>query len=144
MSEDQTARILEAIGAVRADLLAALRSEIDSLRTEIRSEIEGLRSEFRSEIEGLRLRLDGLEAKLISVRADVMARIDRLQDEMGARRESEVVNLGIAERAARDANTAREHIQTLSSQISALMRMIRMLESRMDQYEGRNGAGRPQ
>jgi BMFP domain-containing protein YqiC len=69
MSEDQTARILEAIGVVRSDLLAAIRSEF-----------EGLRTEFRSEIATLRSRMDALEARLTSVRVDVMAPIDRLQD----------------------------------------------------------------
>ncbi len=118
MTDDQTVRILEAIGAMRSEILGAVRSEM------------------RSELEAL-------EAKLFSVRAEIMARIDRLQDVLTLGREADIVTFGAPERAEKIAKATREEINDLGSQLGALTRLVNMMQSRLAHLEGRDGAAPP-
>jgi hypothetical protein len=78
-------------------------------------------------------------AAIESLRVDVMTRIDRLQDRLTTQHETEVVNLGIAERAERIAKTTEDNVRTMGEQINALLRMVHALSGRVDHLEDKSG-----
>jgi chromosome segregation ATPase len=157
MSDDPTARILSAIEGVRTDLRTDLREEITGLRQEFTQEIAGLRQEITGlrqdvlreitalrqevlrEITDLRQEIASLWQEITKVRTAVMDRIDRLQDQLTARRDADAVNSGAAERAEAMARAAQAGMHATADQIGALVRMVRSLSSRVDALEEKLG-----
>jgi hypothetical protein len=82
--------------------------------------------------------IESVRTEVTTLRADMMARLDRLQDRLTTQREAAVVNFGAAERAERIAKATREDVQTMGEQINALIRQVRTLSGRMDQIEDRS------
>lgn len=127
MSDDQTNRILQAI--------AGLHSEIQTLRSDLAAldaKVTALESKVTAE-------LTALDAKVTAFRAETMDRIDRLQDQLTARREGDVVVFDAAERAEKVAISTREEVHSISHQLNSLTRLVKMLQNRMDDFENRNG-----
>ena len=153
MSDDPTARILSAIEGVRTDLRTDLREEITGLRQEVLHEITNLRQDItdlrqevlreitnlRQEITDLRQEIASLWQEITKVRTAVMDRIDRLQDQLTARRDADAVNSGAAERAEAIARAAQAGMHATADQIGALVRMVRTLSSRVDALEEKLG-----
>jgi uncharacterized coiled-coil DUF342 family protein len=167
MSDDPTARILSAIEGVRTDLRTDLREEITGLRQEVLHEITNLRqditdlrqevlreitnlrqeitdlrqeiTDLRQEITDLRQEIASLWQEITKVRTAVMDRIDRLQDQLTARRDADAVNSGAAERAEAIARAAQAGMHATADQIGALVRMVRTLSSRVDALEEKLG-----
>ncbi len=78
-----------------------------------------------------------------------MARIDRLQDRLTQQSETDVrlpqqsetdvVNFAAVERAERLNKATREDVLSMGEQINALVRMVRVLSSRVDHLEDKSG-----
>ena len=126
-----------------------LRAEFDGLRGEfdgIRGEFDGIRGEFTSlragqerleaSFERLSANHERLEAALVRLRADVMDRIDRLQDALTVQQEEAVVNFAVADRAERIALSARDEARSMAEQLTAMMRIVRRLDSDVRQLRG--------
>ena len=79
---------------------------------------------------------DDLAGQLVQLRADVMARIDRLQDALAAQRDADAVNFGAAERAEKIALRAREEVRAMGGQVNAMVRQIQRLQSKVRQLKG--------
>ena len=113
MSDDVTARILAVL-----------------------EKLESGQEQLRNGLEQLSNGQEQLSAELTRTRADLMARMDRLEDKFTAQREGEVVNLGISERAERIAKGAQDEVRIMGEQVNAMFRQIRRLESDIRHLRG--------
>jgi chromosome segregation ATPase len=125
-----------------AAIEARLISHIDSRISGLDSGIAGLDSRIgrlESRISSLDSRigelatrdeLGALREELHRVRADIMVRIGRLQDALTRHREEADVNYSMAA-------TTAGRIASLEDSIIALTRMLKRLQTRLDDLEGR-------
>jgi uncharacterized coiled-coil DUF342 family protein len=77
-----------------------------------------------------------LEASHAALRVDLMARMDRLEDGLTAIRTDIAVNFGAADAAKRANDNTREEVRSLSEMVSALVRKVRALETRVREITG--------
>lgn len=133
MSDDFPEMIKRTLLAIQAAMatkedLAGLVSREDLAGLVSKEDLAGLVS--REDLAGLASRLDG-------TRAEIMARIDRLQDALTTAREADVVTWGAMAKMERMLETSRKDIDGLSEQIAALVRQIRLISGRLEQLENR-------
>jgi chromosome segregation ATPase len=105
----------------------------------LQTDVAGIKSEVSALFASAALSVD-----VSTLRTDLMARIDRLQDALTQQRVSDVVTYAAAERAETIAKATRSEADSLGDQMAALTRMVRRLETRMDQLEGDKGEGSAQ
>jgi hypothetical protein len=118
-------------------------NEEPGIDSNIRRILSGI-SALELNVTNITVELTDLRADVTTFRTDVMARIDRLQDALTEQRQSDVVTFGAAERAEQIAKAAREDNLSLGEQLTALARMVRRLQTRVDQLEEGRGEGSPQ
>ncbi|QYU66334.1 DUF1664 domain-containing protein [Leptolyngbya sp. 15MV] len=121
--------LIEQIGAMRADFDAlraemATRANMDALR----ADMDALRAEMGN--LATHAELDQLNAALVRARAEIMARIDRLQEALTQQQDESVVNYAAS-------NRAEEMIKNLRDEVSVLTRIVMRLRTRLDDIEGR-------
>jgi len=68
--------------------------------------------------------------------ADIMARIDRLQEDLTRQRENSVVELGTADMALRKNENTRKDVETLTEMVLALTRQVRRMDAELRQLRG--------
>jgi hypothetical protein len=78
-----------------------------------------------------------LRSEVAAFCAEVVARIDRLQDGPTAPTESGIVNASAADRAERIAKAAHDEAMLMREQINSLVRQLRNLSGRIDRIEDR-------
>ncbi len=137
MGEPSLTVVLEAIQLVQRGL-DGVREE----QTRSREELAGVREEqkrsreeqkrFREELAGVREEqkrfleeLAGVREEQKRLRVDLMARMDRLQDDMSGLRDDAFVTYARVERVEK---ATREQIQGLAAEISGMHRQIRSLQ----------------
>jgi predicted nucleic acid-binding Zn-ribbon protein len=98
---------------------------------------------IKTEQTALRADVTTLRTDVTTLRTDVMARIDRLQDALTEQRASDVVTFGAADRAEKIVKSLQEDNLSLGEQISALTKMVRRLQTRVDKLEEGRGEGSP-
>lgn len=81
-------------------------------------------------------KLDVLEAGQKQLRIDLMARMERLGDEIGRIRDDIGVNMGRAERAIEAADHTRDELRSLGSEIAAMWRKVNRLEGDVRDLRG--------
>ena len=82
-------------------------------------------------------RRSGRNAMAAPDRADVMERIDRLQQvALTAQRDDDVVNFGAAERPEKIALGVREEVRAMGDQVNAMVRQIQRLQTEVRQLRG--------
>jgi hypothetical protein len=101
-------RLLSAVEAMRADM---------ATRADVASAVDALRADMAT-----RRNVD-----------DIMARIDRLQEDLTRQRDSGVVELGTAEMALRKNDNTRGDVQTLTDMVLALTRQVRRMDAELRQ-----------
>ena len=121
--------------------LHELQSQVASLHRDLNEQIVDLRGGLRSEFAH---RLREVTSELATLRTDVMARIDHLQDALTEQRQSDVVTVATADRAERIVKSLQEDNMSLGEQISALTKMVRRLQTRVDKLEEGRGEGSPE
>jgi len=77
-----------------------------------------------------------LEAAQTSLRVDLMARLDRVQDSVTAVRDDVGVNLAQSERAHEAIADTRAEVRSLGQQVAVAFRRIRQLEERVREITG--------
>jgi hypothetical protein len=77
-----------------------------------------------------------LETDIGKLRADVMARIDRLQETVNATRDDIAVAMGSADQMQRANDNTRADLRTMQEQVSVMWKQIKRLETRVDGIEG--------
>ena len=80
-------------------------------------------------------RLDRLEAGQNKLRADVMERIDRVQNAVTQLRDDYAVNFGASDAVKRANENTREELRSLSEVVFTLVRQLRAVSGRVDQLE---------
>jgi chromosome segregation ATPase len=131
MSDDHNDRILAAIAGVRTDI-GGVRTDIES----VRNHIEAVRKDLESARNDTTQIRSALLAELAQTRAALMARMDRLQNELTLRTEDTVVNMGAAERAERIAKAAVDEVRTIGDMVTAMARQIQRLQTEVRQLRG--------
>ena len=81
-----------------------------------------------------------LEAGQAALRADLMERMDRLQNAILAMRDDITVNFGRADRTGHIARGASDEVRALGAEVAAMERQIRRLRSDLDDVRNASGA----
>jgi hypothetical protein len=76
-----------------------------------------------------------LETTVTKLRADLMERMDRLQDGFTQLQSEIAVNWGNTERVERKADSAHGELKSVMEMVSEIIRMMRRLESRVGALE---------
>lgn len=74
---------------------------------------------------------DPILAAIASLRGDMMARMDRLQDSITAIRDDIAVNFGASDAAKRANDNTREEVRALGEVVTAMVRRVRNLEAQV-------------
>ena len=77
-----------------------------------------------------------LEAGQNQLRTDLMARMDRLGDDISRIRDDIGVNMGRPERAIEAADHTRKELRSLGSEVAAMWRKVNSLESDVRDLRG--------
>ena len=113
MSDDPTTRILAAVDVLGSNL-ELLRGEVGGLR---------------EEVGGLRGEVGGLRGDVIRFRAEIMGRIDRLQDAVSSVRDDGIVNFARADRVESIARESADQVRAMGVELSGMHRQIQRLQS---------------
>jgi len=101
---------------------------------ELRDDLQRGLTTVRSDISAVRADLTTI---MVGTRADIMARIDRLQNDLTQHKDEGEVTFGAAAGATREIRNLRRHVDALDEQMAAMMRMVQRL-NRRDEGEGAN------
>jgi len=146
------ARLETGLGAARADMtdlradMTDLRADMTNLRadmTDLRADMTDLHADMtnlRTDMTNLRtdmtnLRVDFLE-ELGGTRGVLVARLDRLQARIDQLQEECFVAFAQGETVRRHSDNTRAETRGLAEEVSALVRQMRMLRTRIDGIEG--------
>jgi uncharacterized coiled-coil DUF342 family protein len=72
----------------------------------------------------------------MSPRVTLMARMDRLQDDISAIRDDALVNMRRADRTEDRANAVDERVTILAGEVTAMQRQIQRLQSKVRELRG--------
>lgn len=133
MSDDATTRILTAIQAL-GGAIEALGGRLDRLEAGQEATI-GRLDHLGVGQNATTERLDHLEATQSKLRADVMERIDRVQNAVAQPRDDNAVNFGASDAVKRANENTREEVRGLSEVVFTLVRQLRAVSTRVDQLE---------
>lgn len=92
-------------------------------------------SGFDRRFSGVEERLSRVETQLVSLRSDLMARMDRLQDKLSGVTDDLTVNYSAAEQSERMARNAMEETRGLAEIVSAMQRQIRRISAKVFGFE---------
>jgi chromosome segregation ATPase len=121
LTRDDAARF-----ATRDDL-ARLATRDDLARLATREDLDAL----RAYVDTLRAEMDALRAELIRTRTEIMERIDRLQAAVTQQQQEESVNYNMSA-------TTAGRLVSLEESLIAVTRLLRMLQSRVEELENRS------
>ena len=110
-------------------VLAAL-ARLEAGQTRLEADVTGLKA------EQTRLRSDFL-AELGKTRADIMERIDRLQNAVTAIQDDIAVNMGAVDSARHVNDNTREDLKQMREQMSVMWRQLKAVQVRVDEISGR-------
>ena len=109
-------------------VLAAL-ARLEAGQTRLEADITSLKG------EQARLRSDFL-AELGKTRADIMERVDRLENAVTLIRDDIAVNMGAVDAVERANDNTRADVRTLGEQMSVMWKQIKQLQSEMREVRG--------
>jgi uncharacterized coiled-coil DUF342 family protein len=142
MGDEPDNPILAALARLEAGQ-ATLQQSVAALATraelaQVRVELTEVRAELTQSVAALatRTELTQVRAELTQMRVDLMARMDRLEDGLTAIRNDIAVNFGAADVVKRANDNTREEVRSLGEMVSALVRKVRALETRVREIAG--------
>jgi chromosome segregation ATPase len=109
--------------------LEAGQTRLEAGYTRLEGELTSLKA------EQTRLRSDFL-AGLGKTRADIMERVDRVENAVTLIRDDIAVNIGAAEAVERANDNTRADVRTLGQQVSVMWKQIKQLQSEMREVRG--------
>jgi uncharacterized coiled-coil DUF342 family protein len=122
----------EEIGSVLRRLSDGQQELIDTVTRLEHTVGAGRLPERVANLEGI---LERVEAGQNRLSADLMARIDRLQEGITQLQSEVVVNWGNTDRVDRKAQSAHDELTAVMKMVSEMLRMMRRLESRVATLE---------
>lgn len=113
------------------DRLEALDGRLEALNGRLEA-LDGRLDLLEGGLAEVRTRLNGMATRdeLHRVRADIMSRIDRLQEDLTRQTEEGAVNYNMAA-------TTAGRIVSLEETVISLTRLVRRVQSRLDDLEGK-------
>jgi gamma-glutamylcyclotransferase (GGCT)/AIG2-like uncharacterized protein YtfP len=100
--------------------------------------LEAGQGSIRDDLIRLEVGQGSIRGELIKTRADIMDRIDRLQNTVTAIQDDIAVNIGAVD-AARLANeNTRDDLPALREQVSVMWRQLKAVQARVDEIDGRH------
>jgi hypothetical protein len=123
-----------ALADMRVDLSemrADNQREFADVRSELSTALADVRSESQREFADVRLELASQRSELGSVRTEIMARLDRLQNRFDTVRDDLTVNYQANEHTERLARNALEETRSLSEVVSSMHRQIRRISAKV-------------
>jgi chromosome segregation ATPase len=140
MSDEPNTAIIAALSRLEAGQ-AALQQAVAALATraelaQVRAELTQVRLDLMGRMDRLEAGQERLETSQTSLRADTMERMDRLQDSLTDIRNDIGVNFGASDAVKRANDNTREEVRALSEMMSALVRKVRALETRVREITG--------
>ena len=75
---------------------------------------------------------------LIKTRADIMERIDRLQNTVTSTRDDITVNMGAVDAARLVNDNTRDDVKQMREQMSVMWRQLKAVQARVDEIDGRH------
>lgn len=131
MDEDRILTALERIDA-RLETLEAGQARLEAGQTRTDARLERLEDgQTRADA-----RIERLDAGQTSLRVDLMARMDRLENSLNDIRNDIGVNMGAVDAVKRVHNNTREELRALGDQVSAMFRKLQRLETRVREIAG--------
>nr|WP_294556683.1 hypothetical protein [uncultured Rhodopila sp.] len=109
--------------------LEAGQTRLEAGQTRLEADITSLKG------EQARLRSDFL-AELGKTRADIMERVDRLENAVTLIRDDIAVNMGAVDAVERANDNTRADVRTLGEQMSVMWKQIKQLQSEMREVRG--------
>ncbi len=109
--------------------LEAGQTRLEAGYTRVEADVSGLKA------EQTRLRSDFL-AELGKTRADIMERVDRLENAVTLIRDDIAVNMGAVDAVERANENTRADVRTLGEQVSVMWKQIKQLQSEMREVRG--------
>jgi chromosome segregation ATPase len=109
--------------------LEAGYTRLEAGATRLEADLTGLKA------EQTRFRSDFL-AELGRTRADIMERVDRLENAVTLIRDDIAVNMGAADAVERANENTRADVRTLGEQVSVMWKQIKQLQSEMREVRG--------
>jgi phage shock protein A len=98
--------------------------------------LEGGQASIGTKLSALETGLSSVEAGQTKLRADVMERIDRLEDGITGMRDDLTVTFGASDSVRRAHSSTREELRELSDSVSALYRKLARLETQVRELKG--------
>jgi chromosome segregation ATPase len=109
--------------------LEAGQTRLEAGYTRLEADVTGLKA------DQTRLRSDFL-AELGKTRADIMERVDRLENTVTLIRDDIAVNMGAVDAVERANENTRADVRTLGEQVSVMWKQIKQLQSEMREVRG--------
>jgi chromosome segregation ATPase len=137
--------ILSALARLET-VLAAVQAGQNAMQADItglKEDVSGLKEDvsgLKNGQTGLTGRLDRLEAGQTSLRVDLMARMDRLQNAIGAVQEDIHVNYFAATKATDDTRALALKVETQGLEIITMQQQILRLKTDVEELKKANGA----
>jgi predicted nucleic acid-binding Zn-ribbon protein len=152
MSEDlilaALARLEGSHNEMRGEM-SGMRGEITGIRgemTDMRVEMSDMQSKLTDLHAGMAdhgAKIDRLESgqslmrsELTTLRVELMARMDRLQNTLTLVQDDITVNMGAADAAFRVNENTREDVRALREQVSVMWRQLKTVEAKVRQITG--------
>ena len=129
MNEDLTNRILATLDRLEAGQ-GSMRDDLIRL--------EAGQGSMRDDLIRLEGKQDGLREELFKTRADIMERIDRLQNAVTAIQDDIAVNMGAVDSARQANDNTREDLKQMREQMSVMWRQLKAVQVRVDEISGRH------
>nr|WP_294517188.1 hypothetical protein [uncultured Rhodopila sp.] len=100
--------------------------------------LEAGQGSMREDLSRLEGKHDSLRDELIKTRADIMERIDRLQNAVTAIQDDIAVNMGAVDSARHVNDNTREDLKQMREQMSVMWRQLKAVQVRVDEISGRH------
>jgi len=131
MNGDLVIAALSRLEAGQMSLLAdvaSLKTDVASLKTDVAS--------LKTDVASLKTGFASMQESQTSIRVEVMARMDRLQNSLTAIRDDITVNMARSDRAHDGVSATRDELRLLGQEVAISTRKLRQLEERVRSITG--------
>jgi len=121
---------------MKADL-ATMKADMVTMKADMatmKADVVTMKADMvtmKADIVTMKKDIGNLGSELLSVRVDLMARMDRLQDKMSSFADDVTVNYGAVSHTDRIAKSASEETRLLSETVNAMQRQIRRIAAKV-------------
>lgn len=108
------------------------------LLAQLRVDFANFMADLRSSSSAILEKMEELHAGQTAVRADLMARMDRLEDRISDIHADIAVNFGAVDHARRVNDNTRDEMRGLSDNVSRMMTLLLRLQTEVTELKGKS------